>query len=38
MLNLEFAMACILTGYVGATDGKVGALLFNGEYFVTTPN
>jgi hypothetical protein len=29
---------CVLAGHIGATDGKVGALLFNGEYFVTTPN
>jgi hypothetical protein len=29
---------CILTGQIGAMDGKVGALLFGGEYFVTTPN
>ena len=29
---------CVLAGPIGATDGKVGALLFDGEYFVTTPN
>src|SRR5277367_3053431 len=28
----------VLTGHIGATDGKIGTLLFDGEYFVTTPN
>ena len=29
---------CVLTAHIGATDGKLGALLLDGEYFVTTPN
>ena len=33
-----FPAQCVLTGLIGATDGRVGALLFGGEYFVTTPN
>ena len=40
--SLEFAIAfplkCVLTGHIGVTDGKIGALIFDGEYFVTTPN
>ena len=42
MWNLQFVVVFLLKiyfkGCIGATDGQVGALLFNGEYFVTMPN